>query len=413
MILIDGCKRVSLEFYGSLTGTVFELWLVPITRESLEMHQAATKPSFHRTRKHSGFTLVELLVVIAIIGVLVGLLLPAVNSARESASRSDTVNNLKLFGPALQNFEDDQGRLPTSFDEFTQWCPTSPVCTTTLPREVLDGQDAGYSYHILPYLEQQNLFEKLLTDAGLPIPDPPPEIVVLAEPAIPGPAIDTLILIVEKVVSTPAPGAREQQAMASKVILKEAVALIGEVVGMSDQDPVQPIREGRLPTIEETLFLLDIDSNGLLSVEEIFGGGSGNNILIGGIGRDSLLGGALARFLETVRCELGLGAADEDLGFNIDLPPNTGDPAPLLFTYDALGRLSRVAGNNTFIQNRLAQLAQGAGDAQAAGDLDTENALANNYQRLVGFSRLRYLLSREADGMKTMLNATRTEAAAR
>lgn len=94
----------------------------------------------------SGFTLVELLVVIAIIGVLVGLLLPAVQSAREAARRMQCSNNLKQIGLAMHNYADSFKGLPP----LRNW--GSPVW--------YEGTVHGWGVKVLPYLEQNNLYEQ-------------------------------------------------------------------------------------------------------------------------------------------------------------------------------------------------------------------------------------------------------------
>jgi prepilin-type N-terminal cleavage/methylation domain-containing protein len=97
----------------------------------------------HRPRRR-GFTLIELLVVIAIIGVLVSLLLPAVQQAREAARRTQCKNNLKQTGLALHNYLDTYTKFPPSY------CVVPGVTTTV-------GGQWSFRARILPYLDQANL----------------------------------------------------------------------------------------------------------------------------------------------------------------------------------------------------------------------------------------------------------------
>lgn len=111
-----------------------------------------------KKQRFHAFTLVELLVVIAIIGILLAMLLPAIQMAREAARRSSCLNNLKQFGLALQNYQDANKHFPPSME----W-------------SYVVGENGGNgSLHarILPYLEHGNLykridFKKAYADFGL------------------------------------------------------------------------------------------------------------------------------------------------------------------------------------------------------------------------------------------------------
>ncbi len=101
-------------------------------------------------KRRSGFTLVELLVVIAIIGVLVALLLPAVQAAREAARRMSCSNNLKQVGLALHLYHDVSRQLPPGWRGYD---------LATGQPDWLGEHGWGWGAAILPYLEQANLYE--------------------------------------------------------------------------------------------------------------------------------------------------------------------------------------------------------------------------------------------------------------
>jgi prepilin-type N-terminal cleavage/methylation domain-containing protein len=104
----------------------------------------------HRVRRN-GFTLIELLVVIAVIASLIGLLLPAVQKAREAASRTKCQNNLKQIALAANLYESAHHRLPPSR---------------------LEGESQSWAWIILPYLEQESMYRKWNVDVPLYKLDP-------------------------------------------------------------------------------------------------------------------------------------------------------------------------------------------------------------------------------------------------
>src|SRR5215467_8684648 len=93
---------------------------------------------YPKDRDRTGFTLVELLVVIAIIGVLIGLLLPAVQRAREGARRTQCQNNLKQYGVALHHYHDGHRSFPIGNVPNRWW---------------------GFQSRLLPYLEAKNIYQ--------------------------------------------------------------------------------------------------------------------------------------------------------------------------------------------------------------------------------------------------------------
>lgn len=114
-------------------------------------------------RRARGFTLIELLVVIAIIAILVAILLPAVQRAREAANKSRCQNNLKQLVLGLHNYHDAHNTFPPG-QIVTRWV-TSGTVRFVDPTEaysnnqVIGNQGVSWMYHVLPYIEQGNLYQ--------------------------------------------------------------------------------------------------------------------------------------------------------------------------------------------------------------------------------------------------------------
>ena len=117
--------------------------------------------------KRRAFTLIELLVVIAVIGVLVALLLPAVQQAREAARRTQCKSHLKQLGLALHNYHDAHSTFPAGYYSFATSNGSGPASANIDPQSWDAAPGWGWGTALLPYLDQAPLSNQL--DSAQPI----------------------------------------------------------------------------------------------------------------------------------------------------------------------------------------------------------------------------------------------------
>jgi prepilin-type N-terminal cleavage/methylation domain-containing protein len=140
---------------SSVAETKLSFDFGPAPEEICSVNEQLPPSPCGRGRAPGGFTLVELLIVIAIIGVLVSLLLPAVNSAREAARRTQCMNHLRQLGLAFHGYISSYNKVPSgghTYSDPPTYVHSNPVTGA--------GQKAGWGFQILPYIEGQNVIDQ-------------------------------------------------------------------------------------------------------------------------------------------------------------------------------------------------------------------------------------------------------------
>jgi prepilin-type N-terminal cleavage/methylation domain-containing protein len=302
-------------------------------------------------RGSAGFTLIELLVVIAIIGVLIALLLPAVQSARESTSRMMAQDNLQQLGAAANAFRNQNGAFPGSLADLAAFCAANPD-RCSLDAGLASGQKGGYFFFV--------------SDGTL-----------AAEPIHPGITGGVTLLMDQegnlRIFATP--GADDARQRMLNNIRDAGAQKIAELLDM-DRSSLRSVRDFvRSPENTPLAFdRLDIgdgsrsgNGNGLVSLDEILNFHTGTEI-------------PLDSFLDTVSREMKLDllSSEERMAIGVSLSGLQGNPAETL-DFDGLCSLTQMYVSDHGAANQLCAKLTAARNAAERGNTEDRNRFLTDY----------------------------------
>lgn len=337
--------------------------------------------------KSAGFTLIELLVVIAIIAILIGLMIPAVQRAREAAARTQATNNLQHLGTAFNTFHDENGYFPQTWGALADWCDLNldrapGLCPPRYAELRPAGQLHGWQYSIILTATETDL----------------PGFQLEAEPIYPG-ITGSVSLVMDQnsnVTGFPTPGADEARRQMFARISDRGAETLSDLLNMDrDSLPLARAHTNSPDTLGSVFSMFDSNADGTVGIQEIqdfqrFDDGNA----------ESPVGGFLAFVSDEMK--LDVLSPDVKMTIGVQLSDLQEDGAVQLFSYGGLCTLTKQYVNKEGVAHAMCAKLSAAEAAEARGDDQAKRGSLGAYMNQVAAQSGKALTRSRATTLTTL-----------